>query len=66
MNIFTPSAQPALVVRNFETGVAYSASDIFINLFNRARFTTQHFKNITDEWDAENYMKQEICNMIFN
>ena len=65
MNIFTPSAQPALVVRNFETGVAYSASDIFINLFNRDRFTTQHFKNIVDEWDAENYMKQEICNMIF-
>ena len=65
MNIFTPTAQPALVVRNFETGVCYSASDVFINLFGRDRFTAQHFKNITDEWEAENYMKQEICNMIF-
>ena len=65
MNIFTPSAQPSLVVRNFETGLSYSASDVFINLFSRDRFTTQHFKNITDEWEAENYMKQEICNMIF-
>lgn len=65
MNIFTPSAQPSLVVRNFETGMSYSPADVFINLFNRDRFTTQHFSNVTDEWEAESYMKQEICNMIF-
>lgn len=65
MNIFTPSAQPALVVRNFETGLSYSSADVFINLFNRDRFTTQHFRNVTDEWEAENYMKQEICKMVF-
>lgn len=65
MNIFTPSAQPALVVRNFETGLCYSASDVFINLFSSKRFTTQHFRSVTDEWEAENYMKQELCNMVF-
>lgn len=65
MNIFTPTAQPALLVRNFETGLCYSASDVFINLFSSKRFTTQHFRSVTDEWEAENYMKQELCNMVF-
>lgn len=65
MNIFSPSAQPALLVRNFETGLSYSAADIFLNLFNRSRYTTQHFKNGGEEWENENFMKQEISQIIF-
>lgn len=64
-DFFTPTAQTSVTLTNFETGLTYSAFDIFKNLFRSNRFTTLHFTNTADEWDAEHNLSQEINSMFF-
>ena len=64
-DFFTPTAQPTKVVTNFENGQAFSAMDVFRNLFNSSAVSLKHFSKKEDEWDAQNCMKEEINHMIF-
>ena len=64
-DFFTPTAQPTKIVTNFENGQAFSAMDVFRNLFKSNAVSLKHFSKKEDEWDAQNCMKEEINFMMF-